>query len=135
MSMAFVWEGMYVLYCMCFGIRHGSFPRLLQSRMEYRNRKEFVNDTYNQNMLTQIMTTSKERILEYDIGVLLVSKHIRRLGHFSLGGHVSQALGLLFPLGCDFGIRGGIVSLLLIRDLLEPIELFSVEFVELGVDI
>jgi hypothetical protein len=134
MSMAFAWEGMYVCIVCVLGFDMVHFRGCCNLEWNIVTGK-FVNDTYNQSMLTQIMTTWKERILEYDIGVLLLSKHIRRVGRFSLAGHFLQALGLLFPLGCDFGIRGGGISLLLIRDLLEPIELFSVELVELGVDI
>lgn len=71
--------------------------------------------------------------LENNVLILLSPKHI-------CWPTVLVPTGLLVPclslsLRSHLGVQSGIVSLLLVCDLLQPVELLSVQLVELGVDV
>lgn len=62
----------------------------------------------------------------------MLSEHVDRVRAVLLACFF---LLLLLSLRQDLGISCCLISLLLVGDLLQPIELLSVEFVELGVDV
>lgn len=57
----------------------------------------------------------------------------------SMCDHLSTWTGrfacLLFPLAQNISILGSVISLLLVGNLLESIEFFSIEFIELRIDV
>lgn len=70
--------------------------------------------------------------LENHIIVLMLSKHVDRLGTVLLA---SFFLLLLFALFQDLGIGCSLISLFLVGNLLQSVELLSVKLIELGVDV
>lgn len=71
--------------------------------------------------------------LENNVLILLSSKHICRPS-------VLVPSGLLVPclsgsLRSHLGVQGGVISLFLVCDLLQPVKLLSVQLIELGVDV
>lgn len=73
--------------------------------------------------------------LENDIVILLLAQNIGSLCLFGRSAILSLLFGCVLP-GCqDFGVCGSSVSLFLVRNFLQAIELFTVKLVELGVNI
>lgn len=73
--------------------------------------------------------------LENDIVILLLAQNISCFGLCSNNTARCFLRLSLFPRCENFGISSSIVSLLLARDLFEAVELLSIKFVELRVDV
>lgn len=71
--------------------------------------------------------------LENNVLILLGPKHIGWPSVLVPTGLLVPCLS--FSLRRHLGVQSGIVSLLLVRDLLQTVELLSVQLVELGVDV
>ncbi|BDD56617.1 hypothetical protein MAP00_002050 [Monascus purpureus] len=77
----------------------------------------------------------KRKVLEYDILILMFSEDVRYCWQLSLSGGGLLHVRFLLSEGEDLGIRSFAVSLFLVRDLFESIELLSVELVKLRIDV
>jgi hypothetical protein len=69
---------------------------------------------------------------ENHIIILMLSKHVHRICSILLA---SILLLLLLAICFDLSISRRLVSLLLVGNLLQPIEFLSIQFVKLGVDV
>lgn len=77
----------------------------------------------------------EKKHLENDIVIFLLGQNISNFGLWSNNAACFFLRLRLFPCCEDLSISSSSISLLLAGDLLEAVELLSIKFVELGVDI
>lgn len=81
-----------------------------------------------------VQYSSHNEMLEYNVLIFMLPEDV-----CSMCDHLSTWTGrfacLLFPFAQNISILGSVISLLLVGNLLESIEFFSIEFIELRIDV